>query len=222
MLPMALPHDGSKTQVIRSLSVAAFVIENTAESWGSIRQTVGLPEALRVVGKTLPLLPIFLKSLESTIKDSKETKETKEIRENYAAMYQFAELCQQHAKYLSTIFDAVTSTEGNHTAEEKYRTAAEKSGGTPIEVIMKMLLQQAISLATTLTTQQDLISSLYAAMDEVVKVKPSLGEEDKTGVVINNYGQGNQFYHAGSGNQNHCAGGSQYTGDGYVIHMTAE
>ncbi|KAK4066603.1 hypothetical protein Trihar35433_7030 [Trichoderma harzianum] len=213
---MTSSNDSSKTQVTRSLSVAAFVLERTADSWATVQQVIGLPEALYVVGKTLPILPILLKSLESSIKSSEETKD---LKENFAAVYRFAELSQQQAKYFDAIFDAISTADNHNTKEEKYRIAAEKYGGKPIEAILKDLLQQAASLATELVADEDLKSSLQAAYDEVAKLTPSLAEGPKGAVSVNNYGDGTQFYHGGEGNQNHNAGGSQYNGNGCTFHV---
>ncbi|KAJ4863139.1 hypothetical protein T069G_04093 [Trichoderma breve] len=207
----------SKTQVTRSLSVAAFVLERTADSWATVQQIIGLPEALYVVGKTLPILPILLKSLESSIKSSEETKD---LKENFAAVYRFAELSQQQAKYFDAIFDAISTADNHNTKEEKYRIAAEKYGRKPIEAILKDLLQRAASLATELVADEDLKSSLQAAYDEVAKLTPSLPEVPKGAVSVNNYGDGTQFYHGGEGNQNHNAGGGhQYNGNDCTFHV---
>ncbi|KAL7909034.1 hypothetical protein GGI35DRAFT_425100 [Trichoderma velutinum] len=214
---MTLSTDGSKTQVTKSLSAAAFVLERTAESWAKIQEINGLPEALYVVGKTLPNLPILFKSLESSIKNSEETKD---IRDKYAAASQFAELSQQQAKYFNAIYDAVATSDG-YNKEKIYRMIAKKYGGTAIEAIMKDLLQRAKDLAAALVTDEDLISRLQEAYEEVAQVEPSLAEEPKGHVSIENYGAGNQFYHGGGGNQNHCSGGNQYTGDGYTINIAS-
>ncbi|KAL6829144.1 hypothetical protein J3E69DRAFT_229755 [Trichoderma sp. SZMC 28015] len=212
---MTLSHDGNKAQVTKSLSAAAYVLERTAESWANIQQISGLPEALYVVGKTLPNLPILLKSLESSIKNSEETKE---VKDKYAAASQFAELSQQQAKYFNLIHDAVATSDSYNKGKE-YRAAAKKSGGTAIEAIMKDLLQRAKGLAAVLVTDEDLKSRLQEAYEEVAKLEPSLAEDPKGHVSLENYGAGNQFYHGGGGNQNHCSGGNQYTGDGYTINL---
>ncbi|KAF3073898.1 hypothetical protein CFAM422_004203 [Trichoderma lentiforme] len=215
---MTLSSDANRAQITRSLSVAAFVLENTAESWDAIQSIIGLPEALYVVGKTLPILPILLKSLESSIKNNEETKDSKE---SFAAAYRFAELSQQQAKYFDAIFDAVSSTDNHNTKEQKYRIAANKCGGRPIEAILKDLLQQAAGLATKLVADEDLKSALKAAYDEVAKLTPSLAEDVEGHVAINNYGDGVQLYHAGEGDQNHCTGGNQYNGNGYNFHTSS-
>ncbi|KAL6789203.1 hypothetical protein J3E68DRAFT_414009 [Trichoderma sp. SZMC 28012] len=213
---MTLSSEANRAQITRSLSVAAFVLERTADSWGAIQKIIGLPEALYVVGKTLPILPILLKSLESSIKSNEETKDSKE---SFAAAYRFAELSQQQAKYFDAIFDAISTTDNHNTKEQKYRIAAEKCGGKPIEAILKDLLQQATGLAADLVADEDLKSSLQTAYDEVAKLAPSLAEGTKGPMSINNYGDGTQFYHGGEGNQNHNAGGSQYNGNGCTFHV---
>lgn len=215
---MTLSGDGSKAQATRSLSVAAFVLERTADSWANIQQIIGLPDALYVVGKALPILPIILKSLESSIKNGEETKE---LNEEFTAAYQFAELSQQQAKYFDAVFDAVSTADHHYTKEEKYRSTAEKYGGTAIEAVLKDLLQRATNLAATLVTDEDLKSSLQSTYDEVAKLKPSLVKSPKGHVSLKNYGEGNQFYHGGVGHQNHCSGGNQNTGNGYTIHVAS-
>ncbi|KAL7794649.1 hypothetical protein V8C43DRAFT_304647 [Trichoderma afarasin] len=212
---MASPHDGNKDQIIKSLSAAAYVLDSTAESWAKIQEISGLPQALYVVGKTLPNLPILLTSLESSIKNSEETKE---VKDKYAAATQFAELAKQQATYFKLIYDAVKSSDSYDKAKV-YRAVAKKNGGTAIETIMKDLLQRAKVLAAALITDEDLKSRLEEAYEEVAEVEPSLVEDPKGQVYIKNYGPGNQFYHGGAGgNQNHCSGGHQYTGDGYTIN----
>ncbi|KAL5083045.1 hypothetical protein Trisim1_002241 [Trichoderma cf. simile WF8] len=214
---MTLQRDANKAQVAKSLSTAAFILERTADSFASIQEINGLPEALYTFGKTIPILPIFLKSLESSILNGEN-----ELEEKYATAYQFAELCQKEAKYFDAIFDAIASTDRYSNKQEKYLIVAENWGRRPIETVWKDLLLRAIGFAAEFEIDDEIKPSLQAAFDEMVKVNPSLAEEEKKGVVITNHGDGTQFYHGGKGNQNHCTGGIQCTGDGYVIHMKTE
>jgi hypothetical protein len=177
---------------------------------------VGLPEALYVTAKSLPLLSILLRSLETSLGESEETKER---GEKYEATYQFAELCQQQAKYLEAILKAVATDDTSVTAHEKYSTAVGENGEVAVEGIMKTLLKRAISLADTQLADDDLKSRLQIAFEEVDKLKPSLDEDSKGNVSIKNFGAGNQFYHGGRGHQNHCSGGIQITGNGATNHM---
>ncbi|OPB44044.1 hypothetical protein A0O28_0023620 [Trichoderma guizhouense] len=201
---MTLSSHAIRAQATKSLSIAAYVLERTAENWCTIQKIVGLPKALYVVGETLPLLPILLKSLESSIKNNEETKD---LKESLPAAFQFAELSQQQAKYFNAIFDAILTTDNHNTKEQKYRIAAEKWGGKPIEAVLKDLLQQATSLATELVTDEDLKSWLEECYDKVAKLNSFLVEDSKGFVIINNYGFGSQFYHHGQANQNQCSEG---------------
>lgn len=213
---MASSSDESKAQITESLSLAASDLERTADSWATIKQTTGLPKALCVVGEKLPILRVFITSLESSIQN---TEETEDLKESFAAAHQFAVLFQQQAKYFVVIFNAVSTTDNRNTKEEKYRIAAEQCGGKPIEAMLKDLLQQAADVATKLVADEDLKSSLQTACDEVAKLAPSLAEGTKGPISISNNGHGTQLYHSGKGHQNHCSGGSQYTGDSCTFNM---
>ncbi|PTB54722.1 hypothetical protein M431DRAFT_494942 [Trichoderma harzianum CBS 226.95] len=215
---MKLPSDRNKIQITRMLSTAASVFKQTADSWATIQQVTGLPEALYGVGKTLPILTEFLKSLEPSLKINEEEKEAKEKK--IAAAVQFAKLSEQQAQYFDAILDAIKA-ESQIPKAKRYRIAAVKRGGEPVEAILKEMLQQAIDLATMLSVDEKLKSSLQAAYDEVAELKPSLEEDDGAPVSINNWGDGVQLYHAGEGHQNHCTGGSQYNGNGYTFHTAS-
>lgn len=211
---MALSNDGSKAQITKSLSVAASDLKSAADSWANIERIIGLPEALYVVGKRLPILPIFLKSLESSIENKEETKDSKE---SFATANRFADLSKRRAKYFDAIFNAVSTTDNQKTAEEKYRIEAKKRGGKPAEAILKELLALALEL-TELVADECLKSSLQAAYDEVAELAPSLAEGITGHISMNNNGDGTQLYHNGQGDQNQCTGGTQYNGNGCTFH----
>jgi hypothetical protein len=71
----------------------------------------------------------------------------------------------------------------------------------------------------SLVTQDD-INTLQGALVEVKKLPPSLEEYRSAEVVLNNSGSGNQFYHGGPGDQNHCSGGFQVNGDNQNARYT--
>ncbi|OPB44041.1 hypothetical protein A0O28_0023590 [Trichoderma guizhouense] len=212
---MSISNNPSKIEVTKLLKKAVFSFGNEAESWTTIDETLDLPEALYVAAKGLPLISILLKDLESSL----DSKESDELKDKYTAIYRFADLCLKRIDYLKSIVKAVTSPGDPTPKEEKYREAAETCGGIAIEAVMKDLLQRAINLATSCLTDDYLKSSLQAVLEEVVKLKPSLEEGWRGQVSLRNYGQGNQFYHGGRGNQNHSQGGNQFTGNGYTLHM---
>lgn len=216
---MTSSNNRTKLQVTRELSGAAFVFEKAAEQWANIDETADLPEALYIAPQALAYIPMLLRSLEGYII---EIQEANALKEKYGEIYEFAELCQKQVTYFNSIFEAVTSSGKFPTRDEKYRLAAEKCGGLPIEVAVKELLQEAINLATLLSDEDGLKSELQAAFDKVDKLKPSLTQTPKGTISVNHYGRGNQFYHGGRGHQNHCEGGIQITGDNATNNLTKE
>ncbi|KAL7955692.1 hypothetical protein V8C34DRAFT_316237 [Trichoderma compactum] len=124
--------------------------------------------------------------------------------------------------YFNSIFEAVTSPSKFPTRDEKYRLAAEKYGGIPIEAAVRELLHEAINSVEVLSDEDGLKSALQAQFDKVDKLKPSLTQNPKGTISVNHYGRGNQFYHGGRGHQNHCEGGIQITGDNATNNLTKE
>ncbi|KAM0487200.1 hypothetical protein ACHAPX_000470 [Trichoderma viride] len=204
----------SKNSVITSLDKAAVDLQSIITTCSEI--TIALPDAFTVVAKNLPLL---LKTIENIKKNLEEARiqEAQQLKERFAAVYQLSSRFQDRSEYLQALFEAISSSKTTPNID-KYREVVIEENGLRIEVVLKHLLQQTLDVATAPLVDEDLVNELKAAFDEVASLQPSLAEESK-GVVLNNHGLGNQFYHGGRGNQNHCSGGIQVTGDGATNHI---
>ncbi|RYP81457.1 hypothetical protein DL769_001970 [Monosporascus sp. CRB-8-3] len=214
-----MPGEATKSQVLRSLDEAAYAFKRTIKSCDAIQDVAGLPEAFPVVAKRLSVLVALLESMKTYLETGQETQE---IKEKYTAVYQLAEVSRKQAGYLQDLFVAVTAANDAVPKLERYRKAVADGDGTRIESVLKDLLERAVNVAVAPLVGDDLIKELQEALEEVAALKPSLKEDPKGAVTLNNYSEGSQFYHGGKGNQNHCSGGIQITGDSATNNITSD
>ncbi|KAI0597074.1 hypothetical protein F4775DRAFT_265248 [Biscogniauxia sp. FL1348] len=205
----------TKEHVLRTLDNAIYGFKKPVTSCKD-KDLSGLPEAFPVVAKHLPLVHKTLKHIQNYLANHDKTKAT---RGKYKHICQFAETCQKQAGYIEDIFVAVTAAKDPDQARDRYRSVVVKAKGARIESVLQDILKEAMNVADAPLVDDKLIDRLQKAQTEASELKPSLNE-DYTGLVtLNNYGEGSQLYHGGRGNQNHCTGGVQVTGDGAVNHF---
>ncbi|KAI1414900.1 hypothetical protein F5Y13DRAFT_10067 [Hypoxylon sp. FL1857] len=213
-----MPGEITKEMVLRTLDDANYALKKAVNSCKADQDFSSLPEAFPVIAKHLPILSQTLESMSQYLADSEETNE---IKQRYAAICRLAEMCRKQAGYLQDIFIAIAANNAIPKLEQ-YRKAVANSGGIRIESIIQNLLEQAVEVAVVPLVGDALIKELQGAREEVAALGPSLKEDPKEMMTLNNYGEGNQFYHGGTGHQNHCAGGIQITGDGATNHIAAD
>ncbi|PFH55589.1 hypothetical protein XA68_17988 [Ophiocordyceps unilateralis] len=210
----------NEDQVLRSLDNALYTLKRTIKTSGDVQDVVGLPEAFPVVIKHLLILFKILESIETFFKQQNRAEE--EMDDEYMAVYQLAEMCRKRAEYLQDLFDSVKTTPNNPTPKmERYRKVVTDSADATIESVLKDLLEQAANLAAAPLVDDDLANELRESLEEVAALKPSLDQDTNKGsTALYNYSSGTQFYHGGPGNQNHCSGGTQITGNNSTNHMS--
>ncbi|KAK7422691.1 hypothetical protein QQX98_001479 [Neonectria punicea] len=202
----------TKTQALRQLETATFVLSRAIESCGTVGDNADIPKAFPAVGKRLPLLAEILRSIQAHLKST--TAEADQTKDLYPDIKQLADECYQQIPHLQALFDTISTTEDSIKKIEQYRKAVQGGGGKRVEKVMIDLLDGVSLVAVEPLVSEEQIKMLQEALDEMKKLPPSLADEDPSGgTVLYNYGPGNQFYHGGKGHQNHCSGGFQVTGD---------
>ncbi|KAI1209726.1 uncharacterized protein F4807DRAFT_88061 [Annulohypoxylon truncatum] len=214
-----MPGEVTKDQVIRTLGNAISPFKQALLSSKAIQDFSGLPDAFPVVAGHLQFIYETIKSMRDRLGKNKETQETKE---KYAPMNQFAEMCVNQAGYLKNVFEDVKNTDDPALKLERYRETAAKADGLKIESVMQNLLKQAVNAAVEPLVSNERIKQLQEVQKEVAALEPSLKDEPKGTTTLNNHGSGSQFLHHGKGNQNHCTGGYQITGDGATNHFSSD
>ncbi|KAK1654114.1 hypothetical protein BDP81DRAFT_402318 [Colletotrichum phormii] len=95
----------------------------------------------------------------------------------------------------------------------RYVALVEQNDGQGLEKLMEDMLNQMIDVAKPTFVAEELVIELNEALAEVKKLPRSLAKKQGGGsIVLNNYGDGVQFQHSGTGSQNHSTGGLMVTG----------
>ncbi|KAI0096306.1 hypothetical protein F4776DRAFT_651636 [Hypoxylon sp. NC0597] len=207
-----------KDQVVRTLDDAIYAFGRAIPQCNADQDFTGLSDAFPMIAKHLPILLQTLGSMQNYLGN---TEETEEVKKKYNAVSQFAEMCRKQAGYFEDIFVAITA-DNSVPKLERYRNAVDDADGARIESVTRKLLDQAVDLAVAPLVSDDLIEELERAQEEVAALGPSLKDDHRVGATLNNYAGGVQFFHNGTGNQNHCSGGVQVTGDGATNHFAPE
>lgn len=201
----------SSLQVTSALRTACIALEAAITSSASVKDSAGLPSAFSIVTKHLPTLHQALDYLKRRLEDIPDSQR---FADKHMDIYRLSKTSQDQSEYLQDFFAAVTTTDGSRGLD-KYRDIVKKNNDKKIEDVLKNLLSQTIDIVSAEPLKDEaLIRELEKALNEITSLAPSLPENAKRGPMLNNHGNGNQFYHGGSGNQNHCSGGVQVTGNG--------
>ncbi|KAL5617976.1 hypothetical protein FOVSG1_000198 [Fusarium oxysporum f. sp. vasinfectum] len=198
----------SKQQALRALETTIFVLGQAIESCCIAESAPDIPKAFSIVAKHLPAVEQVFSSARNHLKSSKE--ETEQVKELYPVVKHVSDEGCGQVRFIENLFDTVTQ---DGEKMERYASAVKNGDGKKVETIMVELLTNASLVAVDPLVSQDNIETLQQALEEVKKLPPSLEGDRSAGVVLNNSGSGNQFYHGGRGNQNHCSGGFQVNGD---------
>ncbi|RGP72616.1 hypothetical protein FLONG3_6624 [Fusarium longipes] len=201
----------TKPQVLRALDTTMFVLGQAMDSCAIDENASGIPEAFSVVAKHLEIVEQVLGSARTVLKSTKD--ESEQIKELYPVVKHVADESCGQLRSIENLFDTITQDGETGTKIERYAKAIKSSDGKRVETIMVELLTNASLVAIQPLVSQETIKNLQGALEEVKRLPPSLEEDRSAGVILNNNGSGNQFYHGGRGNQNHCSGGFQVNGD---------
>ncbi|KAM0195663.1 hypothetical protein ACHAPA_008108 [Fusarium lateritium] len=210
--------DVTKTQVLRALDTSIFVLGQAIASCCTLKDASDTPKAFYVVAKHLPVIEQVITSARNQLKTGKD--ETEQIKELYPVLKHVADESCGQVRSIQNLFDTVAQDGENGTKMDCYALAVKGGDGKKVETLMVELLTNAILAAVEPLVSQEQIVILHGAWEETRRLPPSLEEDRDAGVVLNNSGSGNQFYHGGKGNQNHCSGGFQVNGDNQNAQYT--
>ncbi|KAI8675557.1 SesA domain-containing protein [Fusarium keratoplasticum] len=207
------PNETSKPQVLMQLGMLNAALQMVVNQCGSIKDAANQLEVFSVVAKHLPSLVDVFSSIQKRLDSGTAEADDAGISDKYPVIRQAALACCERSGDLQGLFHAVSESR-NKT--EAYRNAVECGKGEPLEMVMMDMLQNAISVATPPLVEDEQVTALNNALEEIKKLPPSLGNEPLSArIALHNHGAGNQFYHGGKGNMNHCSGGFQVTGDNH-------
>ncbi|KAF5554737.1 hypothetical protein FNAPI_6333 [Fusarium napiforme] len=198
----------TKLEALRALDTVIFVLGRAIHSCCIGEDASGIPKAFCVLENYLLVTKQVFISGQSVLESRKD--ETEQMRELYPIIKHVADEGCLQLRAIQRLFDAVTQ-EGDKL--ERYTSAVRNGDGKKVETIMLELLTNTTLVAVEPIVCQEHIEALQRALEDVKKLPPSLEEDRSASVVLNNSGPGNQFYHGGRGNQNHCSGGFQVNGD---------
>ncbi|KAI1022936.1 hypothetical protein LB503_000043 [Fusarium chuoi] len=198
----------TKLQALRSLDTVIFVLGQAIDSCCINKDASGIPKAFCVLESYLLVIKQVFGSAHSALESRKD--ETEQMRDLYPVIKHVADEGCSQLRSIESLFDAVAQ-EGDRL--ERYASAVKNGDGKRVETIMVELLTNTVLVAVEPMVSQEQIDALKGALEDAKRLPPSLEEDSKTGVVLNNSGSGNQFYHGGRGNQNHCSGGFQVNGN---------
>ena len=205
----------TKPQVLRSLDTFLFVHGQEVDSCCLEEGSSDIPQAFHVVSKHLAITGDIFGSVRTQLKATNE--ETEQMKEKFLVIKQVADDGCAQLRALEILFDTMTQ-EGSKM--ERYASAVKGCDGKRVETIMVELLTSMGLIAVEPFVSQEETKRLLEVLDEVKRLPPSLEEDRTAGIVLNNSGSGNQFYHGGKGNQNHCSGGFQVNGDNQNARYT--
>ncbi|KAM0558081.1 hypothetical protein ACHAPJ_005248 [Fusarium lateritium] len=198
-----------KGQALTTLANTVCNLGRAMEACGTVDDVSKLPPAFTAMVKSLPPIEKVLSSLQTTL-DNPCTEE--QAIKKYVTIKQVASECDDETQYIEVLCGiAFSSTDW----KEGYRKVVKLSGGKRVEQAMSNLLQSASRAAEEAFLSKEQVNVLHKLLDEVNQLPPSLEEETRTGVTLNNSGPGNQFYHGGTGHQHPCFGGFQVAGENH-------
>ncbi|KAJ4132579.1 hypothetical protein NW754_015396 [Fusarium falciforme] len=188
------PNETSKPQVLMQLGMLNTALQMMVNQCGSIKDAANQLEVFSVVAKHLPSLVDVFSSIQKRLDSGTVEADDAGISDKYPVIRQAALACCERSGDLQGLFHAVGESR-NKT--EAYRNAVECGKGEPLEM-------------------DEQVTALNNALEEIKKLPPSLGNEPPSArITLHNHGAGNQFYHGGKGNMNHCSGGFQVTGNNH-------
>lgn len=199
-----------------SLDQASNELEQAIKASGTLKEIKNLPPTFYLIVKHLSVL----KDVMTSMKNHLSVYQTS--HENYKAIYELSKTYQDQSKYLRGLIDAVTTTNTPTASDtespanlDKYHKVVEGGGGLKVNDVLKNLLQETVDVTSAPQLIDDnLRKTLQDALQEISLQDPSSSAKPKTEVMLSNYGSGSQYLHSGTGHQNMCGGGTQFTGNG--------
>ncbi|KAF3927389.1 hypothetical protein ABW21_db0205276 [Orbilia brochopaga] len=201
----------SGAEIIGLIAGILGIAEVVGEIYRTAKDAESLPKAFSDVAQRLPLLQNTLKKAEDQLKARNlTTNEEKEIKPIIVA-------CEENAKDLKRIFEAVVPLPGA-SRTERYCAAARALGKKGrVESLMKGMLERVQDLVNNHTIRaatEEQIKELSDAINAMAKLPPSVPDSvfDKSAPHNVHWGSGSINDHSGTGDINN------HTGSGYFFN----
>jgi N-terminal domain on NACHT_NTPase and P-loop NTPases len=199
--------------VVRALGKAIDPLKRAITTSEGVEEPPGLPKAFPVVAERLPIALKVLTCIQTNLELKKTDQEIQSVQDAFLETIHAAGECTTLAGRLEDLFAEVEGSEDDITTKmNRYRSAV--GSDDTIEKVMKNLLGLLVQLAKAPPMSAEDLKELKEALEEVRKLPASLDTEARMGPTLNNYGNGIQLGHFGTGHQNlNSAGGVQLTGN---------
>ncbi|KAL6702202.1 hypothetical protein J3F84DRAFT_357046 [Trichoderma pleuroticola] len=203
-----------------SLDQASNELEQTIKASGTLKDIKNLPPTFYLIVEHLSILKDVVTSMRNRLRDGNVYQNSPGKSK---AIYELSKKWRNQSKYLRDLIDAVTTTNTPTASDiespaklDAYDKVVEGSGGYKIDDVLKSLLQDTVAVTSaTQLIDDNLRETLEKSLREIISLQgASSSEKPKAGVILSNYGSGSQYLHSGTGNQNRCDGGTQFTGNG--------
>ncbi|KXH69094.1 hypothetical protein CSAL01_01456 [Colletotrichum salicis] len=207
--------EATKEEAIDTIGDAFPRFQRISRIESTLKDTKDLPKAFPVIAKRLHLLPKIFTTIKSHLQGIEDTTETAKDLEAFHQIKQSTETCESLAKTIESMFKAVNKESGTTQKTARYVAIVEQNDGQGLEKLMEDMLNQMIDVAKPPFVAKELEDELKEALAEVEKLPRSLVKKQGGSIVLNNYGDGVQFQHSGTGSQNHSTGGLMVTGQNH-------
>lgn len=203
----------SAPDISRQIACLSEVTENIVETYDSVKDLRGLPEAFQEVNKRLPLVE---QTLRDTKSPSKKLKSANDVKALETVLYS----CEEKAGKLLQIVAKVGKKSENQYDSSVYRKIAIKQGKHRVETLMDGILEDLGVLVAHNVFPAEIqkqVEPLAKAREELAKVSPSLGDSDLTeqSGAANQYGDNNRQY-------NLFSEGTQKVADGHYFEAKGD
>jgi len=199
-------------QAKTKLDTTVATIGRAIDICGTTKDVSRFPPALASVASTLPRFTKFLSALETNLQGS--TSDTRAV-EVYRTIKDVASELGPNAERIEELC-LIFSRARDWKAEYQ----REVTTGKLLEQALKDLLTSAKRVAKDTYVKKEQAKLLQSLLDEANKIPPSMERPSNGSVTFYQYGEGNQFSHSGTGNQNYSTGGQMITGENHHATYT--
>ncbi|KAK5263058.1 hypothetical protein LTR96_011509 [Exophiala xenobiotica] len=204
----------SGMEVIGAISAVISIIDASIKIYESAQKDLKLSEAFKIVGSRLPILLDTLQTCKSHLQPIRDSLPA-DVCE---ALEKILEACDERAGKLRQIFEKVLP--GEHDAwEKRYVKVVKRFGkGNKVEELMVSItedVQLVVNHHAVKSAKPEQMAELEKIVKEMKSVRPSLPEEESSGMAFNSQrGAQTNNVNAGNGQQinNNAAVGRQYFG----------
>ncbi|KAK5280119.1 hypothetical protein LTR14_012284, partial [Exophiala xenobiotica] len=188
----------SGMEVIGAISAVISIIDASIKIYESAQKDLKLSEAFKIVGSRLPILLDTLQTCKSHLQPIRDSLPA-DVCE---ALEKILEACDERAGKLRQIFEKVLP--GEHDAwEKRYVKVVKRFGkGNKVEELMVSItedVQLVVNHHAVKSAKPEQMAELEMIVKEMKSVRPSLPEEESSGMAFNSQG-GAQTNNVNAGN----------------------